>query len=219
MFDITKLYLKIPKFLTDEECDYLISCHDNSDKVGSEISRESITGKIKQSSFKAVKLEPNTDGFLFARNKTNEVVKRYVEYIQSMGYFHSSIKDLLKYSHSYRVLKYDVGSSIHSHSDHNLGIYGSVSINLNENYQGGNFKLFNGSHDVKLKKGDAFMFPADYFWTHEVTEITEGVRYSLNSFITRFPNEILERINIESHIMEEDYLRAINNKYILGPYN
>jgi hypothetical protein len=45
-------------------------------------------------------------------------------------------------------MKYETGAEIHPHSDHDLGTYGSISFNLNEDYKGGEFKFFNGNYTV-----------------------------------------------------------------------
>jgi predicted 2-oxoglutarate/Fe(II)-dependent dioxygenase YbiX len=80
-------------------------------------------------------------------------------------------------------MKYETGAKIHPHTDHIPNIYGSISFNLNNDYEGGEFKFFNGNYTVSLNKGDALIFPADYFWVHEVTPVTKGERYSINSFL------------------------------------
>jgi hypothetical protein len=42
-------------------------------------------------------------------------------------------------------MEYGKEAEIHPHSDHDPGnIYGSISFNLNEDYEGGEFKFFNG---------------------------------------------------------------------------
>lgn len=220
MFDITKLSLKIPNFLTDQECDYLIKYYEDfSDRSVLETSTESTTEEVKQSSFGAVEVLPNTEPFFFVRKKTEEAIREYLKYLDGLGYFHKSMKHLFKYSHSYRVLKYDVGSTIHPHTDHDTFTYGSISINLNENYEGGVFTLFNGKHEVPLGKGDVFIFPADYFWTHEVTEVTKGSRYSLNSFLLRVPKPVQMKVLQESINYVEEYHASVKPQYILGPYN
>ena len=48
-----------------------------------------------------------------------------------------------------------------------------------------------------MEKGDALIFPANHFFVHEVTEITEGRRYSVNSFLTSFPIEIIEEFDTQ----------------------
>jgi predicted 2-oxoglutarate/Fe(II)-dependent dioxygenase YbiX len=88
------------------------------------------------------------------------------------------------------LLKYSTGASIHPHIDWGPFIHASCTFNLNDNYNGGEFAFFNGQHTITLGKGDALIFPADSFWVHEVKPVTEGIRYSTNSFITSLPDDI-----------------------------
>jgi predicted 2-oxoglutarate/Fe(II)-dependent dioxygenase YbiX len=94
----------------------------------------------------------------------------------------------------YRLLKYERGAKIHPHTDHGPFVYGSCTFNLNDDYTGGRFAFFNGAHKVALGKGDAMIFPADYFWVHAVEEITSGTRYSTNSFLQSLPERVLDKV-------------------------
>ena len=91
------------------------------------------------------------------------------------------------YSHSYRVLKYSEGESIHQHTDHSPGIYGSATLQLNDGYTGGDFVFFKGRNTIRLEKGEAMIWPADYFWVHEVKPVISGSRYSMNTFLCSVP--------------------------------
>ena len=188
MFDITKLALKIPSFLTHEECDGLIrEFNERREERGFEKSRNYNTNSHKTSSFTVVHLNPKTPNFNLVKNKTKKAVETYINYLsQPECFFVDSLKTSLGFSHSYRIMEYTTGAEIHPHSDHDMGTYGSISFNLNDDYEGGVFTFFNKKYPVELKKGDALIFPADYFWVHEVTPVTKGTRYSLNSF-TKIP--------------------------------
>jgi hypothetical protein len=41
-----------------------------------------------------------------------------------------------------------------------------------------------------LKAGEAMIWPADYFWVHEVEPVITGVRYSTNSFLMSIPDPV-----------------------------
>ena len=116
-------------------------------------------------------------------------------------------------------MKYSLGAEIHPHSDHDPGTYGSISFNLNDNYEGGVFTFFNGNYSVELKKGDALIFPADYFWVHEVTPVTKGVRYSLNSFLNHLPNIPNRQGNSIKNFVGKEYIKYTPFEELLGPYN
>jgi predicted 2-oxoglutarate/Fe(II)-dependent dioxygenase YbiX len=220
MFDISKLILKIPNLLSSEECDLLIQFHKNKEKeVFSEACGHASTGVLTPASFKGVFVEPKTPEFNLIKEKTNQAINSYIQYLSSSGYFHYNLKsDCFKYSHQYRLLKYETGDKIHPHTDHTPYTYGSISFNLNEDYKGGELKFFNGKHSIKLNKGDVVIFPSDYFWVHEISPIQSGVRYSMNSFLTSHPYDLVSDTNEQIYTDEQKYLKNTPNEEILGPY-
>jgi len=221
MFDITQLALKLPGFLKPEECDLLIQEYEQRrEEAQLEHSKNYNTDNIDYSSFKIVPLKPKTDSFNFIRAKSKEVVDIYLKYLDEPKFFFtSSLKSALRFSHNYRIMKYETGASIHPHSDHDAGIYGSLTFNLNDGYEGGEFKFFNGNHTVKLEKGDALIFPADFFWVHEVSPVTKGDRYSINSFLGDIPDDCRHKLNYLKRVIVNDYVQTVPPEYILGPYN
>tara|TARA_R110000851_G_scaffold118249_1_gene245547 strand:- start:205 stop:870 length:666 start_codon:yes stop_codon:yes gene_type:complete len=221
MFDITKLALKLPNFLTHEECDGLISeFEQRKEEIYFEGSDNYKTNKHEQSTYKIVGLQPYTKNFNLIREKTKTAIDSYINYLDQPKYFFTHLlKNHLKFSHAYRIMKYNTGDYIHPHSDYNTSIHGSISFNLNEDYEGGEFKFFNGNHTVPLGKGDALIFPTDCFWVHEVTTVTKGVRYSLNSFINSSPDTPLKQGRDIQHYLTEDYINRTPPEELLGPYN
>jgi len=221
MFDITKLALKLPNFLTHNECDRLINEYETrSNESYLEKSSNYKTNQVTTSSFKVVELKPYTDNFNLIKSKTKKAVDLYIKHLSKPGFFYTNLlKNTLRFSHNYRVMKYDVGAEIHPHSDHDPGIYGSISFNLSEGYKGGEFKFFNGNYTVPLNKGDALIFPADYFWVHEVTPVTEGIRYSINSFLCKHPYDVITKSFYLENLISNDYLKNTPSEELLGPYN
>ena len=221
MFDITKLALKIPNFLTHGECDMLIDeFEQRKNESYLESSLDYKTNQHKESSFKVVPLNPNTNSFNFIKEKTKLAIDTWIEYLDQPKYFFTHLlKENLNFSHNYRIMKYEIGSEIHPHSDHDLGTYGSISFNLNDNYEGGEFKFFNGNYKIPLSKGDALIFPADYFWVHEVSKVTKGERYSINSFIRSHPEDILTQSSYLINLLSKDYIQSTPQGLLLGPYN
>ena len=219
MFDITKLILKIPNSLTDKECSQLISEFSNRENESDlEHCLHAETMKDTYSTFKVIDLKPNTESFNLIRNKTKKTVNLYTQYLDSSNLFHIDFKHHLKYSHMYRLLKYETGAKIHPHTDYAPHIYGSISFNLNDDYEGGEFKFFNGKYSVYLKKGDAIIWPAGHFWVHEVTPVTKGARYSTNGFLSQFPFDVWSLGNNHIEQMYEDYMSKFPKEELLGPY-
>mgnify|MGYP006283094167 CR=1 FL=1 len=188
-FDITDLIYKVPNFLTESECKSLIEEYElRSEESSLEHCPDANTGVDTYSSFKRICLVEGTENYNLIFSKTEEAINQYIEYLDSFKCFHiPGLKTALLYSHMYRLMKYDVGSKIHPHSDHDAFVYGSITFNLNDDYSGGEFKFFNGDYEVKLKRGEMMIWPADFFWVHEVSPITSGVRYSTNSFLLSIP--------------------------------
>ena len=89
-------------------------------------------------------------------------------------------------------LKYQEGGKYERHSDRgnefsgSMDRYMSVIINLNSNYEGGEFIFFDPTtkkekiiREEKLTEGSVLMFPSNFLFPHSVKPITKGTRYSL----------------------------------------
>jgi len=82
-----------------------------------------------------------------------------------------------------RIIKYEVGQQIKDHSDVGETIRGSLTINLNDTYEGGEFRFFGGRVKVNLSAGEAMLFPAEPIWIHGTEPVTKGARYAINCFL------------------------------------
>jgi hypothetical protein len=187
MMRLTDLILVEHNALTDGQCDHLVELIQlNETNSINEECFHAVTGKLTQSTMDVLYLTPENPDFEMVHQAKSKAVKSYLDMIESSQHYHAPIlKDLLKFFHHHRLMKYDVGGWIHPHTDWNYAIHASITIALNDEseYEGGDFSFWNGEHKLRLKKGDALIFPADPYWVHEVTEITQGTRYSTNSFI------------------------------------
>jgi predicted 2-oxoglutarate/Fe(II)-dependent dioxygenase YbiX len=194
--------------LTPDECDEIIlEREDRNNEQGTEHCLHAITGVDTHSTFKQVSLIPNTKNFNIVHRACQETIDEWTDNLKKKESFAvHSLKESINFSHMYRLMRYDVGGWIHPHIDWTHGVVGSLTIALNDTseFEGGEFKFFNGNHIVHMEKGDALIFPANPFFVHEVTEVTKGSRYSVNSFLTSVPldnmismnqyvNEIIDR--------------------------
>ena len=82
-----------------------------------------------------------------------------------------------------RIIKYEVGQRIKDHSDVEENVRGSLTINLNDDYEGGEFRFFGGQVTVNLSAGEAMLFPAEPIWIHGTEPVTKGARYAINCFL------------------------------------
>lgn len=87
--------------------------------------------------------------------------------------------------------KYDTGTNMKLHCDHIHDIFDgdrkgvpilSIVGLLNENFEGGDFLLWE-KEKIELKAGSVLVFPSNFMYPHEVTQITSGSRYSFVSWV------------------------------------
>ena len=148
------------------------------------------TNKHEMDNFKSLNLSainnPNED-ILYALNNARiyigTMIANYVLHIKSKKISPTFSDKFINSSSNIRILKYGVGQSIKDHSDVGGSIRASCSLNLNENYEGGEFRFFDGQIKEVFKTGDAMLFPAEPIWIHGTEPITKGTRYSINCFL------------------------------------
>ena len=188
---LTDLIFRKKNVLSQEECDFLIEEHQRlAQDIQLEHCPEATTGVDTKSTFQRVGLNTGTAARDIVFKATERMINDYMDYLDSFGMFHTSIRSSMLYSHMYRLLKYEPGEKIHPHTDHDTFVYGSCTINLNDAYTGGDFVFWKGRHRVRLEPGEAMIWPADFFWVHEVEPVEIGVRYSTNSFLMNMPNPV-----------------------------
>jgi hypothetical protein len=86
---------------------------------------------------------------------------------------------------SYEILRYGLGQKFTNHIDdhHQYPRRVSTVYYINDNYLGGeiNFPRFEISY--KPKANEMIVFPSTYVYNHSVSEVTEGTRYSVVSWL------------------------------------
>ena len=83
------------------------------------------------------------------------------------------------------LLKYDSGGKYEIHTDHysDSPRHLSIIINLNDEYEGGDFSFFEGEHIVKKKAGSVVVFPSNFCFPHAVMPVTNGDRHAIITWI------------------------------------
>ena len=110
------------------------------------------------------------------------VLTNYEIYIRNN--FTPSYKNIfMTHTDNIRIIKYEVGQLIKDHTDVGGTNRGSLTINLNEDYEGGEFRFFGGELKLSLKTGEAMLFPAEPIWIHGTEPVTKGARYAINCFL------------------------------------
>jgi len=204
-FDITNLILHKPRFLSNEKCNFLIEHFENNkQRVEKEHCPHAETGIETYSSYDVIDILYGTEEHKLVSSSIEEMINMWQDYTDQFQMFHKWKRNSMLFSHKLRLMKYETGAKIHPHTDHDPHVYGSCTFNLNDEYEGGDFVFFRGKKKIKLNKGDALIFPSDYFWVHEVKPITKGVRYSTNCFLQNIPTSIREQtVNFQKKILNE----------------
>lgn len=85
----------------------------------------------------------------------------------------------------YEILKYGKGNFFIDHVDDGLYLTRKVSLvyYFNEDYEGGEIHFPRFDVTIKPKEGQLILFPASYIYNHNVTEVTDGTRYSMVNWL------------------------------------
>lgn len=87
------------------------------------------------------------------------------------------------------LLKYKVGGKYEIHTDYSNQGQRTLTfiLNLNEDYEGGDFVFYNQDNTemkrFKCKTGTCIMFPSNFQYPHRVEPIIKGTRYSIVAWL------------------------------------
>ena len=188
---ITDLKYRINSLVPKNVCQNIINIFEKYPELSRpEQSYKYKTKVVELDNFNCLNLSvinnPNAD-ILYALNEAKRylsiMIANYVLHIKSKGISPTFNDHLINTTHNIRILKYGVGQSIKDHTDIEGRIRASCTLNLNENYEGGEFRFFNGKVKEVFKTGDAMLFPAEPIWIHGTEPVTKGTRYSINCFL------------------------------------
>ena len=86
----------------------------------------------------------------------------------------------------YSFLKYETGQFYKQHVDEFPGKPRllTISVALNDDFEGGEWAWFDRELVKKVMGGDAVMFPSNFMFPHEILPVTKGTRYSLITWFT-----------------------------------
>ena len=187
---ITDLKFHINNLVPKHICKKLINIYEKySELCILECSYKFKSQKHEQDNYSTLNLSriknPNKDtkeALEICKTYISIMISNYVFYIKKNICPNFSNIHISK-THNIRILKYDVGQCIKDHSDIDSNVRASCTLNLNEDYEGGEFRFFDGQIKHSFKTGDAMIFPAEPIWIHGTEPITKGARYSINCFL------------------------------------
>jgi len=195
---ISDLKYRINGLVPKDVCKKIIDIFEKNSKLlenngyGTESSYKFKTGKIEKDNFECLNLcavENSNKEIEYALNEAKKyiaiMITNYVFYIKTKKICPDFNNKLIKSSDNIRILKYNVGSYIGDHADVGQNIRASCTLNLNEDYEGGEFRFFDSQIKESFKTGDAMIFPAEPIWIHGTEPIIKGTRYCINCFLQR----------------------------------
>lgn len=85
----------------------------------------------------------------------------------------------------YQLLRYKEGEFYTQHTDSFKEQQRSLScsLQLNEDYDGGEFALFDRGMMIRTKPGSAIVFPSNFMYPHEIMPVIKGTRYSIITWL------------------------------------
>jgi|DEB19_MinimDraft_3_1074340.scaffolds.fasta_scaffold00878_3 hypothetical protein len=89
-------------------------------------------------------------------------------------------------SGSFRCMinRYNTGIELENHFDQNAVYNPSITciIMLNHEFEGGEL-VFMDEYPISFNIGEAVYFPSNFMFTHKVTKVTQGTRYTLSIWL------------------------------------
>ena len=194
MLDIRQLIYRKEKLITKNQCAYFIDFfekHVNKSTIEGS-TKYKVEGEIKheEDNFLSLNLSKlyNEPGFKeitdIAFSLISTMVLNYTQYLK-INITTAIVSDYMQKTNNIRIMRYEEGQEIKDHLDIGGANHrASCTINLNSNYEGGEFSFFSGKHLLNLKEGEGMIFPAEQIWIHGVRPVTKGTRYAINCFLS-----------------------------------
>lgn len=124
----------------------------------------------------------------YHRILTHTIKESYSEYVKKCQNYENSCSQM----EALGLMRYEKGQEYKLHTD--VGEFNrllSVSIVLNEDYEGGELIFFRDDYTnaikyeekINLKAGQICMFPSNRLYPHKVLPVTNGVRYAVVTWL------------------------------------
>ena len=135
----------------------------------------------------------NVFGHIIKKNSVSDkIFFKHIDKIIQQHYSHYKFKfPYLETSNLNQIdlLKYEFGGKYEIHTDHFYQMQRTLTfiLNLNEDYEGGDFVFYNQDNTemkrVKCKTATCIMFPSNFQYPHRIEPITKGTRYSIVAWL------------------------------------
>jgi len=125
----------------------------------------------------------NISDKIFFKHIDKIIKQHYSHYKFKFPYLNTNVLNQID------LLKYEVGGKYEIHTDHSEQTQRTLTfiLNLNENYEGGDFIFYNQDNTemkrIKCKTATCIMFPSSFQYPHRIEPITKGTRYSIVAWL------------------------------------
>jgi len=156
-------------YFTKEECNTIINLSLELEGTNRDINSKNIERPRENISY--------TYYNIYKNEKVEWIFNRISDYLTQEKNI-----EIIKPFHIIHLHKYLTGNKFERHKDiyyPNQAL--NVGVCLNDEYDGGDFLLYNPTHIIPKKAG--FIYSFKNTTEHEVKEITNGIRYSLILFL------------------------------------
>lgn len=161
--------LQLKKAFPGELCDEIIAKHTNS------------SGWTEAETFFGIDytLRKCRNLTIYDHDLCNQIFEHFNNFLQNYQLMFPQLN--ITRSEPFYLLEYTRGCFHGSHIDvstiHPRSV--SISVVLNDEFEGGELGFFDNQKKYNLKKGDVLVFPANFLYEHQVNVVTSGVRYSI----------------------------------------
>lgn len=169
MLELRDFILEIPALIPHDVCKEVVNWTRDKKWAESIVEKGTIEKSVRNCQMLGLHNSPYD-------NKLFEYVSKALQtYVTKFKYVSIS-KDT-----GYELLKYEPGGFYRQHVDSydiNPRII-TLSIAMNDEYDGGEWSFFGGGYKLNPKIGSAIMFPSNFMYPHEILPVTKGTRYSM----------------------------------------
>jgi predicted 2-oxoglutarate/Fe(II)-dependent dioxygenase YbiX len=183
-----KNFIKVyDSLLSKEKCNFILNEYVNSNEWrSSKIKNEQLELNVGIRNCKYISISQtyNIEKNFYVRKKIDDLIYKAVEEATSR-YFSSFPTFSIESDTGYDLLRYEKGQFYAQHTDSYKDRPRTVScsIQLNDDYKGGEFAFFDRELKIKSKVGSIIMFPSNFMYPHEVLPVTKGTRYSIVTWL------------------------------------
>lgn len=176
-------YIKVyDSIFTPEECKTILDEYKKSNEWQSaKISSKKLENKnVRNCDVMNISLPNIIEKNQSTRKKIDELIFKNTNYA-AQKYISEFPKCFLKTDSGYDLLRYETGGYYTEHTDsyNEQPRTLAMSVNLNDDYEGGNMAFFDKEIQIRGGVGSVIMFPANFMYPHQIMEVTKGTRYSI----------------------------------------